>query len=821
MSKEQDLASLGKTAALLPAQEAGAITQLAALAPEVAERLHQKLISELGSQALAKDQPEKAAEMKGYGNNRDSIGEQLAAVIKKENRADLSSDDRNKLAATVAAASGMDQGVAFLKLQAAAMAPAGADYKEFQEKIDTKMGAAITSAAAAKPQEIHFRYEDFRRNGDSGKPYVPSALDEQVKKELKATLDIKYMGKGLSDKEKAAVLTIAEAAPEHGKAILGAAKGLMSNVFSAQDAGKQKALIDAIATAAIDSATRSGGNDAKVVDALAELAPRAGVDSNKDNLGKWLKGAAAAKVASDKRDAEIASLSADDPRRLELERQRDEARKAQEKNSNSIGDLLNQPGGMLMMFVGIILSALTGQDMLTPMMGGGKDDGQGAGAPAPAPDGKKNIHISYAQAGDTAPSRAEGDNIILSAEDKAKLDAYIQKQRQAGDATPLDTLAAAVKKDVGDKAVTGADLLKGIQSIDADGVYKGPQAVGQGAGAPPPSVPSAAPDVPAPAPSVPAPAAAAAGAGVAAAAGASGGTRDPHESEHAPVARRVPVTEIEVVGIDGSSSKVQTAHVQQMLLATGGKLPRHGMDKDAGNETWTAIQDFRKANGFNYTDRVLHSDELSKLAELTNRATGVAQTPATTTGAPAVVAAPAPVAAEPVVPTSRYTKKGGLELSEQDRVKLEAIKGRRSAFDFRDPTAIVAEMVPTNEPIEVKLAKLDSAGFVKGKDNTAKYRAAAERMVKDGLSIEAGEGVGVRWLNNALGDRVSSVDNVRTFQKARGIEATGEVNQETIVAYAQELRARGGTLPIELAQVSGITPLETPKSTRLAQVQTK
>lgn len=603
MSKEQDLASLGKTAALLPAQEAAAITALAARAPESAERLHQKLISELGYQALVKEQPEKAGEMQGYGNNRGSIGEQLAAVIKKENRSDLSADERGKLADAVAAASGMDKAQVFAKLQAAAVAPAGADaaYKEFQEKIDTKMGAAIASTAASKKEAIHMRYEDFRQNGDSAKPYTPPALDPQVKKELAAVLDIKFGGQGLSDKQKSAVMTIAEASPDYAKGILDKAKALAVKADEITKAGffdklrlkagleqSQEELKLAIQNAAVDYTIKSGGNNGKVVDALVELAPQMGRDANKDNLSKWLKGAAAAKVASDKRDAEIASLAADDPRRAELERQRDEAKKAQEKNSNSIGDLLSQPGGMLMLFVGIILSALTGKDMITPMLGGGREEGQGQGqgqvGGTAAPAQGKPLDIRYVK--DDSPSRVEGEVLVLSKADQAKIAAFAKKNNLADDKKALDALIDEYQKANGGKKATAADLLKMVQTIDAQG---GRTQTGPGA------------SVPAPAAEASAPAAAAA-----APAPETGGASY--------------LTKIKVKGVEGVT-EIDAETLQKALRASGkdlGAFGKDGVDGKAGDKTATALLAYRNETGKHRGDASLtiHADELDSIRKL-------------------------------------------------------------------------------------------------------------------------------------------------------------------------------------------------------------
>lgn len=612
MSTEQDLASLGKTAKLLPAQEAGAITQLAAMAPDIAERLHQKLISELGSQALAKEQPEKAAEMKGYGNNRGSIGEQLAAVIKKENRSDLSADERGKLADTVAAASGMDKAQVFAKLQASAMAPAGADaaYKEFQEKIDTKMGAAIAGTAASKKEAIHMRYQQFRENGDAGKPYTPTALDPQIKKELAAVLDIKFGGQGLSDKQKAAVMTIAEASPDHAKDILNKAKALVVKADEITKAGffdklrlksgldESKAeLLGAIQNAAVDYTIKSGGNNGKVVDALVELAPQMGRDANRDNLSNWLKGEAAAKITRDKRDAEIASLAADDPRRLELERQRDEAKKAQEKNSNSIGDLLNQPGGMIMLFIGLILSALTGKDMISAMMGGGKEEGQGqgtgqgAGTPAPG----AGLRVVKAAETDTGPSRVEGNQVTLSKEDQAKLSAYTKKQGLADDGKSLTALLDGHQKATG-KEATAAEVLAMVQSIDKDGNYKAPAG---------PGVPAPTPAVSAPAPAVAAPAAGAAAGAAAAADGAKYQTK------------------IKVEGVNGVT-EIDAETLQKALRAAGkdtGKYGTDGVDGKAGKSTADALAAYRDETGKHKGDRSLtvYADEYQAILELAKK----------------------------------------------------------------------------------------------------------------------------------------------------------------------------------------------------------
>lgn len=812
MSKEQDLASLGKTAKLLPAQEAGAITALAARAPEVAEHLHQKLISELGSQAVAKDQPEKAAEMKGYGNNRGSIGEQLAAVIKKENKSDLSADERGKLADAVAAASGMDKAQVFAKLQAAAMAPAGADatYKELQEKIDTKMGAAIAKTAAAKPQEVHFRYEDFRQNGDSGKTYTPPALDEQLKKELTAALDVKYMGRGLSDKQKAAVMTIAENSPEHAGKILKAAKALGENPLSGDN---RKAMTKAIEDAAIDSTIRSGGNNAKVVDALVELAPQLGKEANRDNLDKWLKGAAAAKVASDKRDAEIAGMAADDPRRLELERQRDEAKKAQEKNSNSIGDLLSQPGGMLMLFVGLILSALTGKDMISAMLGGGKDEAPAAGTPAPAAADKDKVRIFNAK-GD-APSRTEGNDIHLSKADQAKLAAYTKKQGLADDGKSLGALVDSLKKDAGGKAPSAADLLKAIQSIDAEGNYKGPQAAAPAVAAPAPAVAAPAPAVAAPAPAV---------AGAAAGAAVAGGASY--------------LTKVKVQGVNGVT-EIDAETLQKAMRAAGKDTGKHGVDGvdgKAGRDTAAALAAYRDETGKHKGDRSLtiYADEYKAIMELAAKYKAPEQA-AGQGRAPAIKLGESGRETSTAITYKGADQTYAIAPELAGKVKPEVLdKVVRAAGGVKDPSKPIdlkeferlSKVVMDQSELHVRGGGKTGISIDRHADSVLEQSAkAAEAEVIVALKARAGKtdallDKGVRAL---FGLSYEDGQSIAQFQKEKGLEVTGAPNKATMAAFAQEAKAAGATLSRDLAIATGVDaasitpPMVTPKDVVVAQ----
>lgn len=386
---EQHIKALSRTLNLLPEQEARAVGQLAAMSPDVAKDLHTKLLSELGSQALAKEMPDKSKEMKGWGNNRASVGTALAKVVKEVNDSPTATaEDRAKLSDAVAAASGMDRSEVFAKLQRAKLVPADAEgiYKDIHGKIETNMGAAITKTATSKAEEVYFRYQqETKRGSDQDKAYTPPTVDANIKKELSATLDIKFMGQGLSDKQKAAVMTIVESSPEYAEKILKGAKALAANPLSG---AAKEALLKTVDDAAVDYTIKSGGNNAKVVDAMAELAPLAGRDANKGNFSKWLQKSAAAKMDSQQFGGELAHMAADDPNRPEVERKKAEADRAREKSSGETTNLLDQPGGMMMMFIALIMSVVTGKDMISGLMGGNereeKGQGQGQAAAPPA-----------------------------------------------------------------------------------------------------------------------------------------------------------------------------------------------------------------------------------------------------------------------------------------------------------------------------------------------------------------------------------------------------------------------------------------------------